>query len=223
LDKKTDKKSKQIILVFLRAPEKGKVKTRLARDIGDTKALALYKTFVKLILLAVKNSGIEHRICFFPEDRLSLLSDWLGMDHIYYPQSGDDLGQRMENTLVHAFDQGAEKAVLVGSDIPDIRPHHFLEAFDLLEQKNMVIGPSLDGGYWLIGFQKNGFCPDLFRHMIWGTDTVFADTIEKCRSAGLSSGILPSLRDIDTLADLLEFQKNTSSLPHNPAKPDKKI
>ena len=206
-------KNRQTILVFLRAPEKGRVKTRLARDIGEEKALALYREFVGFTLTAVKSSGMDSRICFYPENKIGLLTDWLGKDHYYMPQTGDDLGQRMENALSRVFDQGAEKAVLVGTDIPDIRASHFVTAFDLLSHRDVVLGPSLDGGYWLIGFRKEGFYPGLFHQMSWGTDCVFKTTRDKCRSAGLSLGLLPALQDIDTLADLHGFQKKNPLFP----------
>ena len=201
-------KIKEIVLVFLRAPEKGRVKTRLARKIGETKALALYQKFVQRTLAAVEASGMDHQICFFPEDRKALVEDWLGMNHIFLPQKGYDLGQRMGNALSAAFDQGASKAILVGTDVPGIGAHHLLEARDMLNVKDVVIGPSLDGGYWLIGFQRDRFCPDLFCQVDWGSDSVFSTTIEKCLAPGLSPGILPALQDIDTLEDLQCFQKN---------------
>lgn len=196
------------MIVFLRAPEKGRVKTRLAREVGENKALALYKAFVQKTLLAVERSGMDHRICFFPADKQALVAGWLGPDHGYMPQLGNDLGQRMGNALAAVFDQGAPKAILVGTDIPDINSHHLLEAMDLLDQKQVVIGPSLDGGYWLIGFQREGFCPDLFLQVDWGTETVFSSTLEKCKAAKLSLGLLPALQDIDSLEDLQTFQKN---------------
>ncbi len=196
------------MIVFLRAPEKGRVKTRLAREVGENKALALYKAFVQKTLLAVERSGMDHRICFFPADKQALVAGWLGPDHGYMPQLGNDLGQRMGNALAAIFDQGAPKAILVGTDIPDINSHHLLKAMDLLDQKQVVIGPSLDGGYWLIGFQREGFCPNLFLQVDWGTETVFSSTLEKCKAANLSPGLLPALQDIDSLEDLQTFQKN---------------
>jgi rSAM/selenodomain-associated transferase 1 len=205
-------KNKQMVLVFLRAPEKGRVKTRLAREIGEEKALDLYKVLVEKMLSALEKSGLDHRICFFPADKKALVKDWLGPDHIYLPQKGDDLGLRMGNALSRAFDDGAQKAILVGTDIPDIKDSHLLSALDLLDKNNVVLGPSLDGGYWLIGFQRKQFCPDLFSRVDWGTDSVFSTTIEKCRKADLSPGILPALRDIDTLADLRLFEETNPQL-----------
>jgi len=201
-------KNKETVLVFLRAPEKGRVKTRLAAKLGETKALNLYKKFVHRTLVAVETSGLNHTICFFPAGKRVLVENWLGMNHIFLPQKGLDLGQRMGNALSAAFDQGATKAILVGTDVPGIGAHHLLEALNILNVKDVVIGPSLDGGYWLIGFQRGRFCPDLFCKVDWGSDTVFSATMEKCRVAGLAPGILPALQDIDTLEDLVCFQEN---------------
>jgi hypothetical protein len=201
--------NKNVVIVFLRAPEKGRVKTRLALDVGDDLALALYKTFVQTTLLAVEQSGMDHNICFFPADRRMLVENWLGPDHAFMPQKGNDLGRRMGNAMAAVFDQGASKAILVGTDIPEIKDHLLLEAMDLLDQNQVVIGPSFDGGYWLIGFQRDQFCPDLFFEIDWGTDTVFSATLEHCKAAKLSVGLLPTLQDIDCLEDLQAFQKNT--------------
>jgi glycosyltransferase A (GT-A) superfamily protein (DUF2064 family) len=85
-----------------------------------------------------------------------------------------------------------------------------LEALDLLDQKRVVIGPSLDGGYWLIGFQRDGFCPALFFQVDWGTEHVFSTTIEKCKAANLGPGILPLLQDMDTLEDFQHFYAKNS-------------
>lgn len=204
-----DLKEKLVVLVFLRAPEPGRVKTRLARDVGEEKALALYKGFVHKILLAVEGSGMDHRICFFPEDKAFLVREWLGPNHVYLPQEGEDLGQRMAHALARVFDQGAQKAVVVGSDIPGLTSDHLVMAFDQLSHKDVVIGPSLDGGYWLIGFNQDRFSPELFQGMTWGTSTVFSATLEKIEAAGLSRGVLPFLQDIDTLEDLQAFQSQT--------------
>jgi len=205
-------KHKSVVIVFLRAPVKGRVKTRLAREVGDEQALSLYRAFVQTTLLAVEQSGMDHRICFFPADRKALVEDWLGTDHGYMPQLGDDLGQRMGNALAAVFDQGAQKAILVGTDIPDLRACHLLKAINLLDQHQVVVGPSFDGGYWLIGFQRDRFCPDLFFQIDWGTDTVFSTTLERCTAANLSTGLLPALQDIDSMEDLQAFQKKSNKI-----------
>jgi len=203
--------NEQVIIIFLRAPEKGRVKTRLARGVGETLALDLYKKFAEKTLVQAAAAGMELLICFCPADQLLLVKDWLGKDLHYAPQKGDDLGPRMANALSQVFEQGAKKALLVGCDIPDIKRAHFLQAFKLLDQADGVLGPSRDGGYWLIGFNRDSFFPGVFQRVDWGTSTVLATTCDRCRTAGLIMELLPVLRDLDTLADLEAFYKKNSS------------
>ncbi len=194
--------NKEILLVFLRAPEKGRVKTRLARDIGDAKALALYKTLVDFTLTAALAGFRETWICYFPGDKKDLVTDWLGGEYTFLPQSGRDLGRRMANAMAAAFDQGADRVVLVGTDIPQIRAAHIDQAFGALEKKDVVLGPSEDGGYWLVGCRPAGFLPAIFQAKDWGSDSVFSSTVEDCCLAGLTWEKLAVLRDVDTIEDL---------------------
>jgi len=201
------KKNKEVLLIFLRAPEPGRVKTRLARDVGDEKALALYKSFVRASLSAARAWSDQDRyreiwITYYPEDKKDMVMDWLGRDDIFLAQSGADLGQRMAGAMEDAFELGAQKTVILGTDVPQIRPDHIKQAFERLDATDLVLGPSLDGGYWLIGACRNRFSPTLFRKMNWGTPTVFADTIDRCRENNLTWSELEMLQDVDTLADL---------------------
>jgi len=205
--KNKPKKNKEILLIFLRAPEPGRVKTRLARDVGDEKALALYKSFVRASLSAARDWSRKARereiwISYYPEDKKEMVADWLGRDYIILPQSGRDLGQRMAGAMAEAFEFGAQKAVILGTDIPQVRPEHIEQAFDHLNLMDVVLGPSFDGGYWLIGSCRDRFSPDVFRKMNWGATTVFADTIDRCREHHLTWAELEVLQDVDTLADL---------------------
>jgi rSAM/selenodomain-associated transferase 1 len=174
------------LIVFLRAPEPGRVKTRLAGDVGEKKALALYKTFAAATLAAADQwcdaslSG-EILLSYYPEDKLDLMQAWLGRDRIYLPQSGADLGRRMTNAMASAFDRGAERVVLVGTDVPLIRNGHLEQAFECLSRKDVVLGPSLDGGYWLIGMNRQRFTPGIFDNIDWGTSSVFSETLVRCR------------------------------------------
>ncbi|WP_022665464.1 TIGR04282 family arsenosugar biosynthesis glycosyltransferase [Desulfospira joergensenii] len=197
-----DKTKQNQIILFLRAPEKGKVKTRLARDLGETRALELYKKFAGSVLTAARSSGARTDIAFCPSDKLSLMESWLGKEHSFFPQAGKDLGERMAHALAHAFETGAQKAVLAGSDIPEIRSDHFVRAFNFLDRHGMVIGPSVDGGYWLIGFRRESFTPRIFQGIEWSTDRVFPATLTLAAESGLSLGCLPLLRDVDTAEDL---------------------
>lgn len=193
---------KEILLVFLRAPEKGRVKTRLARDIGDSRALALYKTLVDFTLTAASAGFRETWICYFPMDKKDLITDWLGGEYTFLAQSGRDLGRRMANAMAAAFDDGADRVVLVGTDIPQIRASHIDQAFGALIEKDVVLGPSEDGGYWLVGCRSPGVLPAIFQARVWGSDSVFSSTVEDCCHAGLAWEKLAVLRDVDTVEDL---------------------
>ncbi|MDD9302011.1 MAG: TIGR04282 family arsenosugar biosynthesis glycosyltransferase [Desulfobacter sp.] len=206
-------KNKEILLIFVRAPERGRVKTRLAKAVGDEKALALYKQFSKASLDAAHAwaeqgstaSGQALRqvwICFYPQEKLDLVTEWLGRDHIFWAQSGAGLGERMAGAMAAAFDQNAVRVALLGTDIPQIRQAHLGRAFECLGSKDVVLGPSLDGGYWLIGARWDRFSPRLFEDIEWGGDSVFSATIDRCRENHLTCARLDLLRDVDTLADL---------------------
>lgn len=192
----------KVIVVFLRAPEKGRVKTRLARDVGDDTALLLYRAFAARTLDAARGGAATCRVLFYPPGKQHLVAAWLGKDYAYATQTGGDLGQRMANALAAEFSRGADRALLVGTDIPQVRSGHFHRAFQLLEERDTVLGPSADGGYWLIGFTQSGFTPQVFEGIEWSTDRVCRDTLDRMADAGRSVGLLPELRDIDTLADL---------------------
>ncbi len=144
-------------------------------------------------------------ISFCPGNKEGLIKEWLGKDYDYHPQQGENLGLRMAGALAFAFETCAQKAVLIGSDIPDILPEHIKDAFLKLDKSDVVIGPALDGGYWLIGFTRKGFVSSVFEGIKWSTANVFTETIRKCEKNELSVSFLPTLRDIDTKEDYLQF------------------
>lgn len=209
---RSEKKSSCTLVVFLRAPEPGRVKTRLAKDVGDENALALYKGFVSATLDAVDAWRGRHgqetpesraiRIAYYPENKQDMVAAWLGRERQYIAQSGKDLGRRMANAMAGAFDHGAGRVALVGTDIPQIRSGLLAQAFEALNRSDVVIGPSLDGGYWLIGTRRETFTPAIFENIDWGTSSVCAATTELCQAHGLAPSFLEPLRDVDTLADL---------------------
>ncbi len=197
--------ARSIILVFVKAPVSGQVKSRLAGAIGDEAALELYKCFGLDIIDAVKKTGYPFRICFHPPEAEQSVVAWLGTNCGLDPQRGHDLGERMEHAFSRIFAEGFERAVLVGSDIPDIPSSVFHEAISSLGAHDLVIGPALDGGYYLIGFGKQAFLPRLFHGPSWGSRTVFRETMSIARSSGLASYRLRQWRDIDTIADLKDL------------------
>jgi uncharacterized protein len=202
--------SNQAILVFLRAPEPGKVKTRLAKRLGTRLAFSLYKQFVQDTLETVGALGIPVRICFYPSTKKTAVSNWLGDQYTYWPQSGDHLGQRMATAFVRAFKTGVERAILIGTDIPDLPGRIIEEALDALDSHEAAIGPSSDGGYYLIGFNARGFLPAIFDGIPWGNIDVFARTMEIFIKHKTSVHLSPIWQDIDEVEDLLSFAKRTA-------------
>ena len=199
------------LLFFVKNPEKGKVKTRLAASIGDERALKLYKGFLLNILSNLNKGTFLFYLCFFPADALESLRQWLGEDYLYTPQQGEDLAERMKNGFMEAYTMGFKRVVLIGSDIPDLPLEFIEEAFTSLKEKDAVIGPSLDGGYYLIGFKDKTFSSQVFKGIPWSTERVFEQTTKILEREGLTVHFLKPLRDIDKVEDLGNFLRGSSN------------
>ncbi len=190
-------------MAFVKAPRPGTVKTRLARDIGEETAARLYQHFVLDVLDLLGDNGERERVILYdPPDAWTEIRDWLGPAYRYHPQSGGDLGERMCNAFKWAFADGAHRALLVGTDLPDLPPDVIETADNGLRAADAVLGPSPDGGYYLIGFTRTGFEPAVFHHIPWSTDGVFRQTEQLLTRRGRRLLRLPVWRDVDDLADL---------------------
>lgn len=192
-------------LFFIKYPEPGGVKTRLAAKIGDKEATELYRNFILDILIKLETSGIPFRICFLPEKKKGLLKAWLGNDHPYSPQKGKDLGERMKYAFVDAFSEDYKRVILIGSDYPDLPSSFLKDALVALHTHDAVLGPAVDGGYYLIGFRDNEFVPTIFEGIAWGTEQVYRATFSKLKDHKKHVYILPPWNDVDTLEDLREL------------------
>ncbi len=204
------------LLFFVKDPEKGAVKTRLATALGEEVARNLYRNFILDMLSTFERNHPPLSICVHPEDAVGDVKKILGENHHYLPQKGEDLGARMEHCFGHAFSSGFQRVVAIGSDIPDLPAEIVGEAFTCLTSVDSVIGPSLDGGYYLIGFHRTMFLPETFSGIPWGTDKVFRQTIEILRRHKRTTHLLPAWQDVDTIEDLKEFferNKETSYCP----------
>lgn len=197
----------QVIALFVKPPVPGRVKTRLARDIGDAEACSLYCRLAENAISQVRVSGYPLALMYADTGTGQLPPAWVAPAWRCLPQQGADLGQRMSATFSHLFADGVRQAVLIGSDIPGIDSSYLHQAFLLLNSHDLVIGPALDGGYCLIGFNRNRFTPGLFSNIPWSTDTVLRLTLAQADRAGLTVGLLPALQDIDTLADLRTLEQ----------------
>lgn len=212
-------KCTQRVLLFVRYPEKGRVKTRLETHLDQDKILILYRHFVEDILATLEKSGYPITICYLPIEKKTQMRAWLGPASAYQPQTGEDLGKRMGNAFVQAFTETTppvDQAILIGSDLPDLDPGILDQAFDALSQKDAVLGPALDGGYYLIGFNRHSFIKEAFIGISWGTGRVLTETRHMIEAAGLRVHLLPEWRDIDTFEDLESFylRANKKGLEH---------
>ena len=199
------------LLFFIKNPEKGKVKTRLASAIGDKMAVKLYKRFLLEMLFTLNGGTFLFYLCYYPENSLVDLTRWLGDHYLYMPQTGENLGERMKNGFVEAFSMNFKRVVLIGSDIPELPLEFIEEAFTSLKEKDAVIGPSLDGGYYLIGFKDKTFSSQVFKGIPWSTERVFEQTTKILEREGLTVHFLKPLRDIDKVEDLGNFLRGSSN------------
>lgn len=197
----------ECIIMFLRLPEKGTVKTRLSTVLDEQAVLELYRCFVLDLLHTLSHGTHEVRICFYPGDAERNVREWLGDRHTYRAQTGNNLGERLEAAFGGAFADGFRKVVLIGSDSPDLPAGQLKEALDALEKADAVLGPSLDGGYYLIGFRAGRLLHEAFTGIEWGTATVFERTMQVLAEHAFNVHVLPLWRDIDTYADLVAFAR----------------
>ncbi len=174
-------------------------------------AVKLYRRFLLEILSTLNRGTFLFYLCFSQENSLTDLKGWLGDDYLYMPQTGENLGERMKNGFIEAFAMNFKRVVLIGSDIPDLPLEFIEEAFTSLEEKDGVIGPSFDGGYYLIGFKDKNFSLRVFEGIPWSTKRVFKETMKVLKQERLTVHTLQPLRDIDTIDDLKNLLRD---LPH---------
>ena len=203
------------ILFFIKYPAKGNVKTRLAKVIGDDVATSLYRHFVQDMLKGFEKVESKLRICYAPcgtEHPEKEFRDWLGPQYDYQEQQGEDLGERMKHAMQSAFDDGFNRVIVIGSDIPDFPPELLTKAILDLDMQDAAVGPSYDGGYYMIGFRKDTFIPEVFDDIPWSTRDVYRTTLAKIMAADLELTRLPDWNDVDTIWDLnLLFRTNRNS------------
>lgn len=193
------------ILVFARHPTPGRSKTRLAAHVGAEAAARLARRFAEETLAAAATLGLPIEVCCSPDEALPEFKAWLGRGFAYAPQGQGALGERMCRALARAFAQGVERAILVGTDVPDLPPAFLAEALRSLVLRDAVLGPARDGGYWLVGMRRQGFEPGAFAGIDWGTAAVLGQSLAALKKAGKSVHLLPAWRDIDDLAGLQDY------------------
>ncbi len=191
---------KNILGFFIKYPEPGKVKTRLAKHIGPEEAAYFCRRTAEYVLKRTAPADFGYlRIVFYaPDEMRQQFADWLP-DELLRAQRGSDVGERMDSALKEMFDRGAEKAIIVGADIPGLHREIIDNAFQKLDSADIVIGPAMDGGYYLIGMHSPH--PEVFRNITWSTGEVLNETLLIIKKMGLAYSTVATLFDVDSLED----------------------
>jgi len=200
---------KNLVIVFARNPELGKVKTRLAKSIGDHSALTIYTLLLKHTELTIRN--IESDKAVYYSEKVRENDIWSSLVYQKYQQQGNDLGLRMLNAFELAFERNYDKVLIIGSDLYDLKPKHIEDAFTKLNTHEVVIGPAQDGGYYLVGMKT--LHTNIFKSKTWGTSTVFRDTMKDLQNVDVH--LLQELNDIDTFDDLEKYPDLVELITHH--------
>lgn len=195
----------QHVVIFARQPKLGQVKTRLAATVGDARALEIYVALAERVVASLNEPDAWKLVVrCAPDVARGDVERWLGGAVAVAPQGDGDLGARMSRALTAHLEQGAARVVIVGTDCPDVGPEIVRQAFAALETNDLVYGPALDGGYYLVGARRP--VPQVFVDVPWSAPDTLAVSLERAQSADLSVQLLEPLSDIDTEDDWRAWQ-----------------
>ncbi|SFC83872.1 TIGR04282 family arsenosugar biosynthesis glycosyltransferase [Algibacter pectinivorans] len=199
--------NKELVIVFVKNIKLGKVKTRLAKTIGNQGAFDVYTELVGVTEKATQKLKANKRI-YFSESIVE--NQW--NSHQKFVQEGADLGERMKNAFIKGFKDGYNRIVLIGSDLPDITANHINKGLEALTQHDIVFGPAEDGGYYLVGLSKaHNF---IFNNKPWSQTHLLQETLNEIKEKQVTFTTLDTLNDIDNFEDLIasEFYKTNIEL-----------
>ncbi len=187
--------NKNLLIIFIRNLELGKVKTRLAESLGNQKTLEIYKLLLNRTKQITQHLPIDKAVFYSVK---VIENDIWDVGYQKHRQKGSDLGERMFNAFSEAFAKGYEKAAIIGSDLFDLTPRHILEAYEKLNTNDVVIGPAEDGGYYLLASAK--IYPEIFKNKEWSTSAVRQQTLSNLQEQNVY--LLPMLNDVDVIEDI---------------------
>ena len=192
------------IVLFTRIPIPGKTKTRMQPFLTGEECCTLHNAFLRDVFSVLKkvNLPCDIFVCYNPEGNLSELEALLPDASAFFPQHGQTLGEKMHNAVCQVMDKGYGRCILIGSDLPLLRTNAVEDAFIFLESKDIVLCPTEDGGYYLIGMKKP--CKDIF-HMKYGGSNVFDKTLTIAAQSGMTYAVGQTTKDIDYPQDLFEL------------------
>jgi rSAM/selenodomain-associated transferase 1 len=196
----TSSNPKNTLLIFVKQPIPKRVKTRLGKSIGHRQAAQVYQKLLahtqKLALAVKAQRQVWYGHAIAPNDL------WSRPEFSQHLQPQEDLGQRMAAAFQQAFNQGSQKVVIIGSDCPRLTTAIVEEAFATLAYKDVVLGPAIDGGFYLLGLRA---WRPIFKNVAWSTANVLSQTLKNVKDQGLSYQTLTTLSDLDTVEDLKQF------------------
>jgi rSAM/selenodomain-associated transferase 2/rSAM/selenodomain-associated transferase 1 len=201
------------LIVFTRYPEPGRTKTRLIQHLGAEGAAELQRSMTEHIVPQIRNLTATRSVSIeirYEGGNQQIMEAWLGSDYIYSPQGKGDLDRRMGRAFEAAFGNGVAAALIIGSDIPGISSEILHQAFNALQNDDLVLGPANDGGYYLIGLKQSTFnraLPQLMTNISWGSASVLDQTVRIAERMGLKYALLEKLTDVDRLEDLTVWQQ----------------
>jgi len=198
------RKEKNLLIVFVKNIILGKVKTRLAKTIGDVGAFNIYYELFSITERASQKVAVDRHVYF---SDVIIPSKWEGDKK--FVQEGEDLGIRMRNAFQDGFNEGYENIILIGSDLPNISKEIIDTGFDTLQNNDVVFGPAEDGGYYLVGLSKMN--PTIFENKPWSHSELLAVTLTQLKEQQQAVGFIETLNDIDTFEDLIAsdfYKKN---------------
>ena len=188
--------NQNLLLIFTRNPELGKVKTRLAKTVGNETALEIY-TFLLEKTRDVSSKVTSDKAVYYSV-KIRENDIWSKKIYQKHQQFGEDLGIRMENAFKNSFESGYKKVIIIGSDLYDLTSENVEKAFTELDNNDLVIGPANDGGYYLLGMKK--LHPKIFKNKNWGTSSVKKDTLKDLKDKKVF--LLNELNDVDVFEDI---------------------
>jgi rSAM/selenodomain-associated transferase 1 len=187
-----------LLIIFYRNPELGKVKTRLAATVGDEKAFAIYLKLASHTREVALQTACD-RVVYY-SDFIDTEDSWSNDQFKKSLQTGESLGERMKQAFANSFDAGYKRVCIIGTDCPGLTTQIINESFVKLKSNDVVIGPATDGGYYLLGMEN--FWPTLFENKAWSTDSVLSQTVQDAKQLNLLNFLLPTLTDVDEEKDL---------------------
>ncbi len=202
------------LIVFAKLPRAGFVKTRLGKAIGMNEAMRVYEELARHafgLAQGLASEGVRVYLFYSPDASEEEMRSWVQQDFVYVAQVGKTLGERMHTAFDRVFRDGASKAAIIGTDVPELKGDILARAFTMLDSHELVIGPSTDGGYYLLGMKPP--VKNVFDGIAWSTENVLRETLERAETLRLSTALIENLMDVDTLEEYRVYL-NRKSFDH---------